>query len=929
MDRSIIVRGARMHNLKGIDLEIPHGQYVGLFGVSGAGKSSLAIDTLFAEGQRRYVDSFSAYARQFLPKIDRPPAEQLLGIPPSVCLRGAHPRYGRRARVGSVTEISDYLRLWFMHVASIVCPGCGQVMRQDHIDSMVSDLQQLEPGSRMMIGFRLADWDPVGNWNAIRRMGFARGLRGSTVCAVGTEAHVDRPFAADEFLIVDRLKVGHDSFGRLRDSLETAFEFGRGTLYVWVQGEQVPESRSHREIDGTQWNELTFSKASKCVPCQIDFPQRDPKWLSDRDGPSVCPACEGFGSIAYYDIERIVPDPSRSIRQGAIAPWNSPGFRRELEALIKVSHDHNIPLDEPFSALTSDAMRIIWDGVPDHQFSGLHGFFQWLERRKYKLHLRVFASRWRSFRTCDACHGKRRRDIVDVFQVSGQSIGALENMRVDRLAQWIVSVATDSALAQSSVLPALQRRLQNLCNVGLGYLALDRQMMSLSRGEARRVQLASLLSSDLVNLLYVLEEPALSLHPLDIHGVASAIHALHHRGNTVVVIDHDRRILQQADRLIVMGPRAGGDGGRIVADGPADEVLTALTADRGEAGPREPDRQTPRPIRKGRIELRGARGGTLKGVDIAIPLNSKVVVCGVSGSGKSTLIEKTLYRAMAQSMKLDDLPPLPYDELVGVGQVRHCVWIDPDSIGRSSRSNAATVMGVFSDIRRVFAESSDAIRFGLNAGAFSFNSKMGQCPKCVGLGRLVVDLHFLADAQLTCDECGGARYRPDVLKVRYRDHNIAEALQMTAREAFSFFRDQRGIQFGLKPLLDVGLDYLQIGQPTTSLSAGECQRLKLASIVGQTKQPQTLFVIDEPTSGLFGSDIAALLSCCESLVAVGHSLVMIDNRLELLATADWIIELGPGAGEQGGEVIACGTPEDIMSNPRSNTGQYLRETTAS
>lgn len=871
--------------------------------MSGAGKSSLAIETLFSEGQRRYVDCFSPYARQFLARLDRPPAEELHGIPPSVVLRGTHSRYGRRARVGSVTEINDYLRLWFAQTASPVCPSCQRVIRRSNVDAIVRSLTQIDPGHRCQIGFRLLDWDAGGNWSSVRRLGFSRGLRGNRLCEVATEARQDAPFQEDDFIIVDRFQSKQVDIVRLSDSLESAFEFGRGTLYLWSESEVVANQGHVREIDGRHWHEYSFTRALRCVPCRRDFPLPERNLFSDAFGTGVCHGCEGYGNVAYYDLDKIVPDKRKSIRQGAIAPWNTPSYRHQLEELLAAAESTDLPVDVPFSELTPAHRDIVWQGSPDKHFGGLNAFFRWLERRKYKMHLRVFAARWQSYRICDVCQGKRRNETADAFQSAGYTIGQLEGLPIHEL-QMLLHAAHDAdGEALPSVTSPLRRKLQYLCDVGLDYLTLDRPMSMLSRGEARRVLLATMLSSDLVNLLYVLEEPSLSLHHSDIQRVAQAIQMLHRRGNTVIIIDHDWRILNCAERILTLGPKAGSAGGKIVADEnpcvlhPRENLNDALCRLR-LAKVRTAD------VSQRFLVLRGANGGNLKSVDVNVPLQSLTVVCGPSGAGKSTLVERTLYRAVAKQLGQTAEPPLPYAELLGVGQLTQALWIDADPIMKSSRSNPATYVGVFDEIRRAFAQTRDAAQRGLTAASFSFNSQAGQCGKCRGTGHLQVDMHFLADAHVTCDECGGTRYRREILQIRFRDHNIHDVLQMTARDAFGFFRDARAVQYRLKPLLDVGLEYIRMGQSTSSLSAGESQRLKLASYIAETRRDPTLFVMDEPTAGLHDLDVEHLIHCFEGMLSVGHSLLVIDNRPSLLAAAGSIIEMGPGAGPNGGQIIS-------------------------
>jgi excinuclease ABC subunit A len=631
-------------------------------------------------------------------------------------------------------------------------------------------------------------------------------------------------------------------------------------------------------------------------------------------------------------MARVVPDPTKSIRGGAIAPWNAPSYSHELNELLALATDYKIPVDVPFAELTDEQRQRIEKGVPERSFGGLVGFFNWLERRKYKMHLRVFLSRWRSYLPCPACHGARLRPEALAVQVGGKNFADVCRMSsrdaikfIDelQLAEWQQPIARP-------LIDDVRCRLAYLVDVGVGYLALERSLRTLSVGEAQRVALTATLGSSLVDMLYVLDEPSIGLHPADVTPLADAIAKLGERGNTVVVVEHEEQVIRRADHIVEFGPGAGEDGGQIVFQGTPAQLIQSDSrtgewlAGRRGAGPFGPRRSTA----QGWIKLRGARGNNLKNLTVEFPLGVLCVVSGVSGAGKSTLVDKTLYPALARQLHRDTDPatlpqPLDYDDVLGTGQLEDAIHIDQGPIGRSPRSNPATYMKAFDPIRLLFAEQSEARLRGLSAGDFSFNVEGGRCENCRGDGMLAIDMQFMADVYMRCPECGGRRYQPRVLEVKYRGRDIAEVLDMTIREAFNFFRGQRKVQAKLKLLLDVGLDYLRLGQPATTLSGGEAQRLKLAAHLATKRRGRALFILDEPTTGLHFSDIVQLLDCFDALLEVGHSLVIVEHNLQLMKAADWIIDLGPGAADQGGRVVATGTPEEVAACEESVTGRVL------
>jgi excinuclease ABC subunit A len=637
--------------------------------------------------------------------------------------------------------------------------------------------------------------------------------------------------------------------------------------------------------------------------------------------------------VIDQDLDLIVPDRTRTIREGAIAPWSTPAYAHELEELLALADDYHVPVDVPFSQLSPEHLRLIQEGVPERNFGGLRGFFAWLERRKYKMHIRVFLSRWRSYSTCPACGGSRLRpDALDA-RIGGLDIAAISSQKIDDAAAFFDQLILSDwqRSVGRTMLEQVQHRLSYLMSVGLGYLTLDRALRTLSGGESQRVTLTTALGSSLVNMLYVLDEPSVGLHPQDTDRLIRVIHQLRDRGNTVVAVEHDEAVIRAADRVVEIGPAAGERGGRVTFEGTPLELESAvgnLTGDylAGRRGVRAPGKR--RAPSRGWVRLKGARGNNLQNLTVEFPLGVLCVVTGVSGSGKSTLVEDTLYPALCRRMRKSAPKPLPYDDVFGDGQLDDVVLVDQSPIGRSPRSNPVTYIKAFDEIRAVFAETLEARTHNYTTSHFSFNSSEGRCPVCEGDGHLQVDMQFLADVYMPCGECRGSRYRPEILEVRHRGLNIAEVLELTVREAFMFFRGWPKVQGRLKRLIDVGLDYLPLGQPANTLSGGEAQRLKLAGYLSGAKRSRCLFILDEPTTGLHFSDVVQLLDCFEALLAVGHSLIIVEHNLQLMKFADYVIDLGPGAADEGGQIVTQGTPEFVSRCDRSITGRYLAQALA-
>ncbi len=935
----IKLRGVRVHNLQNIDLDIPHGQLLAICGLSGSGKTSLALDTLYAEGGRRYIESFSPYTRQFLDQLEKPDADRIEGIPPAIAVVASRSRGSNRTTVGTVTETIDYLRLLFAKISTVVCPECQTKVQSESAQSVSEMLSQLPNDKRFQITFPI-HWDESPDLKQrlqdVRRDGFRRTIFGNSTLDLDSslDTIAENSSGCPIWCVVDRLKTGDLHSGRHHarcvDSLETAFKFGHGHITVFVELEQDDAHERH-DIDDREFSVFRYSNRQICTKCGRQFLDPEPSSFSFNSPHGACAKCEGFGNIQHLDINKIVPDDSKTVREGAIAPWNSSAYRHELDELIELADDYQFPLDIPFNQLAPEHIDLLWKGVPERQFGGLDGFFNWLARRKYKMHLRVFLSRWRSLELCRSCSGRRLNETALSYQVAGNDISELSRMPIEKLVDLLgnaEALTTNERKIATTITGQLMERLAYLCDVGVGYLSLDRAIQTLSGGERQRVALTRALGSSLVNLLYVLDEPSAGLHAKDIEKIRPQIDKLQKRNNTVVMVEHNAAILRASERIIEIGPGAGTRGGEIVFDGtPAEIELEpdSITGQflSGRRGFSFSERR--RPASRGKINLIGARGNNLKNLSVEFPLGLLCVVTGVSGSGKSSLVQQTLGRALLRDVGKENVRPLEYDDLHGVGKIRDVVLIDQSTIQKSSRSNPVTYVKAFDEIRKVFAGTVDAKTRNLRPGHFSFNVEGGRCENCHGEGYLTIDMQFMADVLKRCDHCQGTRFKPEIREVHYRSKNIADVLEMTVTTAFSFFRGHRKVQSKLKLLKDVGLDYVQLGQPLSTLSAGEAQRLKLASFLGGSSKKRTLFIMDEPTTGLHMADVVRLVDCFDSLIDVGHSMIVVEHNLQLVLHADYVIDLGPGAAEQGGQVVATGTPEQISENPNSETGKYLRQ----
>jgi excinuclease ABC subunit A len=926
---AIILRGVRTHNLKAIDLDLPLKRMIVVTGPSGAGKSSLALDTLYAEGNRRYVETFSPYARQFLVRLDKPDAELIAGIPPAIAVTSPRARHSPRSTVGTITEAHHALGILFARAGQVVCRQCGQLVAPASPEAVSRAVEQMPEGTRYEIGFPLeirTGTDQKALLASLRARGFTR-LRIGGEPVMLDEPAPPLPADASIEVIVDRLVRGSDRPDRRTDSIETAFETGLGRCRIIALAE---------EDSGT----LTFVRGWRCSRCGTDHIEPQPALFRYNSPLGACPVCEGTGKTTELDLGRIVPDPSRSIRSGAIAPWSIPAYRRYLDDLVAKAGELDIPVDVPFHSLAPAQVEHVVQGLPARGFPGLRGFFREVEARTHRLRNRLYLSRFRRLEDCPACHGARLRPEALAVKIGGRNIAELSAMTIRDLTAFLEEPnLLQSNPAFRSILSQISHRLGYLADVGLDYLQLDRPASCLAGGELQRVILTRTLGSGLVSTLYILDEPTAGAHPHDIGRLIAVLHRLRDQGNSLVVVEHDHDVIKSADHIVDLGPGAGSSGGEVLYTGPVaglSHVERSATADylSGRKRVSVPERRRQRSSRK--LTVKGARGNNLKSIDVTFPLGILLVVTGVSGSGKSTLVKNTLFPALRERQSGEPVFSAPHDELIVQGDVAQVVLLDQAPLPRSARSNPATHLKAFDEIRRTFAATHEAKLRNYDAGRFSFNVEGGRCNTCQGNGFLTIDMQFLPDVRVRCPECRGTRYRPEILEVTYRGKNIAEVLDLTAREALSFFRNRPKVQSRLRSMLDIGLDYLRLGQPLSTLSGGEAQRLKLAGFLAQSlaalkrpgAQPHTVFLLDEPAAGLHPLDVEKLIEALGSLVERGHSVIVIEHSPEVMVSADWIIDLGPGGGDEGGRLVAEGAPEDVAKS-QTPTGEVLAKLLAS
>lgn len=917
-DRPLIIKGARVHNLKNIDVTIPRNKLTVITGVSGSGKSSLAFDTIYAEGQRRYVESLSSYARQFLERMDKPDVDFMQGISPAMAIQQKNTTSNPRSTVGTTTEIFDYMRLMFARIGKTISPISGKEVRKDTPQTIINNIYaEWENGTRFYITFPImlhGKRTLKEELQVLVERGFTRILTpDEQVIDLNEDQPDPKSVNAKTYrVLVDRLVLNTEdpaSRTRFADSLEVALREGLGRCYLRQRNGEERDYSERFEMDGMEFTEPT------------------PQMFSFNNPFGACPTCEGFGRVAGIDEDKVIPDPDMTIRGGAIAPFNGPKNSSWLRDLIKVCARHGYSIDTPYRLLPKDVRDVIWKGKED--FGGVHAFFEEVKGEFYKVHMRIFYARYRGYSRCQECDGHRIRKDALYVKVGGLHIGEVSEMTIGHARQWFEALELTSfeQSIASQILYEIRKRLKYLDEVGLEYLTLDRLTNSLSGGEAQRINLANALGSSLIGSLYVLDEPTIGLHPRDNDRLIAILKSLRDIGNTVLVVEHDPEMIAAADNVIDIGPFAGRYGGEVVFSGDYASLLTADTLT-GKYMSNRKRIEIPSKRRKGNghtIQLRGASEHNLKHVDVDFPLGMLTVVTGVSGSGKSTLVHDTLYGGIMKEIGSWSGKVGRHKKLGGLVHIESVEMVDQTPIGRSSRSNPATYTKAFDGIRELFAGTRQAKIMGYGPGHFSFNVPGGRCEACQGEGIQTIEMQFLADIELPCEECNGMRYKKDVLGIKLQGQNIFDVLEMSISDALGFFEGQPNITSKLQVMEDVGLGYLRLGQSGTTLSGGEAQRVKLARFLAREDGVNTLYFFDEPTTGLHFEDTARLLTSFNRLIEKGHSVIIIEHNLDIIKSADWIIDVGPEGGYGGGTIVATGTPEDIARVPASHTGRYLAE----
>lgn len=938
--KAIKITGARVNNLKNVSCDLPHEQFTVITGPSGSGKSSLAFDTLYAEGQRRYIESMSSYARQFLARIEKPDVDNIQNILPAIALEQKNSVKNARSTVGTATEVYDYLRILYASIGETRCDHCGgDVSRADPF-KIQKDLQQFPEGLKVLL-LAPVQLKEFGVEELIRQ-GFYRIYRNGEIQELNS---VREELSSHDIvrIVIDRLIIKHKALGaRLLESIRNALVLGNGKIEVLTL-----------DTGETQ----LFQNEFACLNCHKVFTEPYPNFFSFNSPMGACPSCEGFGRIIGIDMDKVIPNKNLSLAQGAINPFTKPSYMEGYDYLAKEAKKRKIPLDKPWKDLTDAQKAFIIDG--GGEFDGIRGFFDWLETKKYKVHVRVMLAKYRGYYPCPDCLGSRlRREALNVF-VQGRSILEIGEMPVSELVNFFdaLQLPPTHEIIAERLLKEIKSRLNYLRDIGLTYLTLNRQFRTLSNGEAQRINLSAALGSGLTDTMYVLDEPTVGLHARDTDRLIHILRNLRDHGNTIIVVEHDPEVMLAADYIVDMGPSGGEEGGRIVYEGTpegllkvpysltaryladptlleagSDSVLKTGEAKNGKA--KGNGRKKVKAVDEDVIEIRGARGNNLKNLTVQFPVNRLVCVSGVSGSGKSTLIKQTLFAAyehsQSRSLQLDEAP---HDEIVGLERFKDVLLVDQSPPGRSARSNPVTYVKAYDDIRKLFAESRKAMVLGITPGHFSFNTPGGRCETCEGLGTLTIDMQFMADVTIVCHDCQGRRFNPNVLSVEVDGKNINDVLNMTVDEAVKFFASSRKISNKLNPLQEIGLGYLKLGQSTATLSGGEAQRLKLASYLPNQKtgediataREKYLFLFDEPTTGLHMADIALLVQAFRRLLVAGHSVIVIEHNIDFIAQADYVIDMGPEGGEGGGKVIAAGTVDEVMAVAASETGEFLKK----
>jgi excinuclease ABC subunit A len=977
MNDQITIRGARTHNLKGIDVDIPHNALTVVSGVSGSGKSSLAFDTVYAEGQRRYVESLSAYARQFLERIEKPDVDHMDGLAPAIAIKQKNQTRNPRSTVATATEIYDYLRLLYARCGTVTCLHCGGIVKHDTVDEIVATLLALPEGTRTYALFPIVRAElklepmqqpateateeaakpkkPATKKSAkplkpvvdvsltltdtlkerlteLRRRGYNRLYQSGKIVEFSTpESLLELDFTQPIFALIDRLAISRDSRARIVDAIETGYRESGEVQFHTLASAEIENLTKYR-----------FSAAFECTTCHRAYREPEPRLFSFNNPFGACPRCQGFGNTIDFDPNLIIPDKSRTLDEGAIAPWTTTKYRPHHGEMKRAAKAAGVPTDVPWFDLTPEQQRFIEEG--SGTFPGIRGFFAALERKKYKLHVRVFLSKYRGYALCPDCRGQRLRAEARAVLINNQNICEVSALTITGAQHFFdnLQLSPSQLEVAGKILEEVRQRIHFLHQVGLDYLTLDRLSSTLSGGESQRIQLATSLGSRLVGALYVLDEPSIGLHTRDTAKLIRIMKDLRDLGNTILVVEHDPDVIRAADHLLDLGPGAGELGGHLLASGTVAEVTANPNSITGKYLSGRATIPVPKHRREpGRehLKLTGARIHNLRGVDLDIPLGLLCCVTGVSGSGKSTIVHQVLYRALMQALGQTEGsdPAHLFRELSGTQHLNDVILVDQSPIGRTPRSNPVTYIKAFDDIRTLFAGQPDAKRRGLGPGHFSFNVPGGRCDVCEGDGTVTVEMQFLADIELPCEECNGTRYKSAILDIKYKGKNIHDVLNMTVKEALVYFAGHPKIVDKLYVLDEVGLGYVRLGQSATTLSGGEAQRVKLASHLATARsitnrstndtaakaRSRTLYILDEPTTGLHFDDVAKLLAAFRKLIEGGGSLLVIEHNLDVIKSADWVIDMGPEGGSGGGQIVAVGTPEEIAANPASHTGHWL------
>lgn len=926
----IEVKGARVNNLKNVDVTLPRNKFIVITGLSGSGKSSLAFDTLYAEGQRRYVESLSAYARQFLGRMHKPECEYIKGLPPAIAIEQKVNTRNPRSTVGTSTEIYDYMRLLFGRVGRTYSPVSGAEVKHHTVADVMADIEAMPDGTRIAITAPVILPEKrrfITHLDVYRKAGYSRLFKDGDFIEIddvlASLTNEDAQINNNDYqLLIDRTGVSHDAdeLSRAAESVEAALFEGHNRMFVHIFD-------SNRKVAETREYSTAFAADG------ITFVEPSEQMFNFNNPYGACPHCEGFGKVLGIDEALVIPNPMRSIFDDAVICWRGEKMSEWKKEFIAAAVPEDFPIHRPYCDLSQEHKDMLWHGVGTS--TGIDGFFAWVATQQHKIQYRVMLARYRGKTTCPVCHGHRLRRDADYVKINGRSIGELVQMPVEELAKWFDFIqlnASDAKIAER-LLTEIRNRLRFLCEVGLGYLTLDRLSNSLSGGESQRINLATSLGSSLVGSLYILDEPSIGLHSRDTQQLIHVLRELQRLGNTVVIVEHDEEIMRAADYIIDVGPRAGRHGGEIIFQGEPSHLSDAKSSYTARYLDGRLTIPVPQQRRKWRssITIKGAREHNLKNIDVVFPLQAMTVVTGVSGSGKSTLVRDILWRAMVRELGEAGDAPGRFDGLEGdIKAIEAVEFVDQNPIGKSSRSNPATYLKAYDEIRHLFADQQLSHQMGFTAAFFSFNADGGRCEECKGDGTITIEMQFMSDITVECEACHGQRFKPEILEVKYRNKNIFDVLNMTVNEAIEFFSEDSGataqhIAARLQPLSDVGLGYIKIGQTSSTLSGGENQRVKLAYFLSQEKPRPTLFIFDEPTTGLHFEDIKTLMNSFNRLLSRGHTIVIIEHNLDVVKCADHVIDIGPEGGDAGGNIVAAGTPEAIAACAQSYTGTFLKD----